>query len=291
MEILLSSSQPFDLELTLCCGQAFRWSKINGWWYGVIGDKAVKIRQQNEKLQFENATYEEVMRYFGLGDDLPLILTHIAKDEPMKRIIDALRGLRILRQDPWECLISYICATNKNIPAINRMLSNMARKLGVKTSLDGYDFHVFPSAEKLAKAGLKTLRECGLGYRATYVHEAAVKIHEEEIQLESLRSKKYEEAKRELMTLPGVGAKVADCVLLFSLEKLEAFPVDVWVKRALIRYYADHFDRKFIEKISHKQSLSKSEYERLSSFGRNYFGKYAGYAQEYIYHNERVSLY
>lgn len=291
MEIWLNSSKPFDLELTLCCGQAFRWSKIDGWWYGVIGEKAVKIRQQNEKLEFENATYETIIDYFGLRDNLPLILNCIAKDTLMKKIVNAFRGLRILRQDPWECLISYICATNKNIPAINRMLLNLTKKLGEKTSLDGYDFYTFPSAEKLAKAGLSTLIECGLGYRAKYIHETAVEILKGEIRLESLRSKNYEEAKRELMTLPGVGAKVADCVLLFSLEKLEAFPVDVWVKRALLRHYADHFDREIVEKISYKKSISNSEYERLSSFGRNYFGKYAGYAQEYLYHNERISLY
>ncbi|MCS7096135.1 MAG: 8-oxoguanine DNA glycosylase [Candidatus Bathyarchaeota archaeon] len=289
MEILLDPSQPFNLELTLCCGQAFRWSKIGGWWYGIIEEKAVKIRQRSEKLEFENATCEAILEYFGLRDNLPLILNHIAKDNIMKKIVSAFMGLRILRQKPWECLISYICATNKNIPAINQMLSNLARKLGEKTSLDGYSFYTFPSVEKLAKASLKTLTQCGLGYRAEYVHETAVKILNGEIELESLRSKGYEEAKSELMTLPGVGAKVADCVLLFSLGKLEAFPVDVWIKRALLGHYAEHFDREFVEKISCKRSLSKSEYEKLSYFGRNYFGKYAGYAQEYLYHNERIS--
>jgi len=289
-EIRLDDHQPFDLELTLRCGQTFRWSKIGDWWYGTVGDKVLKIRQAYGKLEFENASRKMVEEYFGLKDDLQEILRQIAKDQHMQRVVRTVKGLRILRQNPWECLVSYICATYKSIPAISRMLHCLCKKFGEKIFFDGYVFYTFPEAESLAKAGLADLAECGLGYRAKYVLETAKKVYSGELQVESLRFKGFEEARRELLILKGVGLKVADCVLLFSLEKLEAFPVDVWVKRALIRHYASHLDGNFIRKVASKRSLSIREYELLSSFGRNYFGKFAGYAQEYLYHFERQNF-
>ncbi|MEM3703886.1 MAG: DNA glycosylase, partial [Candidatus Bathyarchaeia archaeon] len=124
MRLMLEPSKPFDLELTLSCGQVFRWEKIGEWWYSVLNGKAVKVRQVGFSLEFKNAYSDFLRDYFGLNDDLPTILSQIAKDEHMKKAVKTLKGLRILRQDPWECLISYICATYKNIPAIKRMLFN-----------------------------------------------------------------------------------------------------------------------------------------------------------------------
>jgi N-glycosylase/DNA lyase len=207
----------------------------------------------------------------------------------MEKAVKTLKGLRILRQDPWECLIAYICATYKNIPAIKQMLFNIAKNFGEKKVLDGYMFYTFPTAEKLAKTNLKELAECGLGYRAKYVSETAKKVANGEVEIESLKEKSYEKARETLLTLRGVGLKVADCVSLFALEKLEAFPVDVWIKRAILKHYANHFEKEFIGKISLKKSLTKADYERLSLFGRNYFGVYAGYAQEYLFHFERIA--
>jgi len=132
------------------------------------------------------------------------------------------------------------------------------------------------------------LAECGLGYRTGYVSETAKRVYSGDFDLKKLRKISYEKARRELLNLPGVGLKVADCVSLFSLEKLEAFPVDVWIKRIILKYYSNNFEKKFIKKISLKKSLTRSEYERLSLFGRRYFGEYAGYAQEYLYHYERT---
>ncbi len=289
-EIKLDDYQPFDLESTLCCGQTFRWSKIGEWWYGTVGESVFKIRQAYGKLEFENASRKMVEEYFGLKDDLQEILRQIAKDQHMQKVVRTVKGLRILRQNPWECLISYICATYKNIPAISRMLHCLCKKFGDKVFFDGYAFYTFPEAESLAKAGLADLAECGLGYRAKYVLEAAKKVYSGELNVENLRVKGFEEARKELVSLKGVGLKAADCVLLFSLEKLEAFPVDVWVKRALIRHYASHFDGNFLRRIVSKSSLTIREYELLSSFGRNYFGKFAGYAQEYLYHFERQNF-
>jgi len=202
--------------------------------------------------------------------------------------IEAFKGLRILRQDPWECLISYICATYKNISAIKQMLSNLSKKFGDKIYLDEHYFYAFPTPQRLAKATAEELAKCGLGYRAKYVFETAKMVYENNFEVKSLRKLSYEKAKEELLNFPGAGLKVADCVLLFSLGKLEAFPVDVWIKHVILKYYESYFPNEFIRKISGKKSLTSSEYKELNLFGRRYFGDYAGYAQEYLYHYERT---
>jgi N-glycosylase/DNA lyase len=288
MKIRLNALVPFDLGFTLCCGQAFRWNKLGEWWYGVVGEYVFKIRQTGNVLEFENINVKFIRNYFGLDDDLPKILSQISKDAHIMQAVEAFKGLRILRQDPWECLISYICATYKNIQAIKQMLSNLSKKFGDKIRFDGYDFYAFPTPERLAKATAQELAKCGLGYRAKYVSETAKMVYENGFEFESLMKIAYGRAKEELLNFPGVGLKVADCVLLFSLGKLEAFPVDVWIRRVILRYYAEHFPTGLIKKISEKRSLSDSEYGRLSLFGREYFGEYAGYAQEYLYHYERM---
>jgi N-glycosylase/DNA lyase len=288
MELQLSKLCPFNLDFTLCCGQAFRWNKRGEWWYGVVREKVFKIRQIGNKLEFESADADFVKEYFGLHDDLPRIFSQVTKDKYIEAAVKKFKGLRILRQDPWECLISYICATYKNIPAIRQMLFNLSKKLGDKTVFDGLDFYTFPTPAKLAEVNMKELAECGLGYRARYISETAKMVHENGFRLEDLRKTSYEKARKEMLDFLGVGLKAADCVLLFSSGKLEAFPVDVWIKRIIIKHYASHFPTGFIMKISSKNSLTNSEYERLNLFGRSYFGNYAGYAQEYLYHFERT---
>ncbi|MEM3700662.1 MAG: DNA glycosylase [Candidatus Bathyarchaeia archaeon] len=288
MKIWLNPSCLFNLDVTLCCGQAFRWDKHSGWWYGVVGGKVLKIRQIDDLLEFENADADFVKNYFGLNDNLPHILSEISKDENIKKAVKMFNGLRITRQNPWECLISYICATYKNISAIKQMLFNLSKKFGEEIHFEGQKFYTFPTPEGLAKAAIQELASCGLGYRVRYVAETAKVVYENHFDLESLRNMSYEKARKELLKFSGIGLKVADCVLLFSLGKLEAFPVDVWIKRAILKYYANHFPKEFIWKISSKKSLSNAEYEKLNLFGRKYFGEYAGYAQEYLYHYERT---
>jgi N-glycosylase/DNA lyase len=288
MELQLSNLCPFNLDFTLGCGQAFRWNKRGEWWYCVVREKVFKIRQSDNKLEFENADISFVKDYFGLRDDLPEIFSNITKDKHIRAAVKKFKGLRILSQDPWECLVSYICATYKNIPAIRQMLFNLSKKFGDKTIFDGLDFYTFPTPAKLAEVNMKELAECGLGYRARYISETAKMVHENGFRLEDLRKTSYEKARKEMLDFLGVGLKAADCVLLFSSGKLEAFPVDVWIKRIIIKHYASHFPTGFIMKISSKNSLTNSEYERLNLFGRSYFGNYAGYAQEYLYHFERT---
>jgi len=288
MKIRLNPSCPFNLNATLCCGQAFRWNKQGEWWYGIVRENAFKIRQIGNDLEFENVEMDFVKSYFGLYDDFPKILLQISEDKHIKRAVETFKGLRILRQDPWECLISYICATYKNISAIKQMLSNLCKKFGDRIYFDGYDSYTFPTPERLAKATTEELAKCGLGYRAKYISKTAKMVYENRYEFEGLRKIAYEKAKEELLNFPGVGLKVADCVLLFSLGKLQAFPVDVWIKRVILKYYASYFPNEFIRKISGKKLLTSSEYKKLNLFGQRYFGDYAGYAQEYLYHYERI---
>ena len=248
---------PFNLDVTLCCGQVFRWERKGDWWYGVAADKAFKIRQANAELEFANVDEKFVTHYFGLEDDLRKIRDKIGRDEHIKKALQTFWGLRIVRQDPWECLVSYICATYKSIAAIKQMLLKLSKKFGERVALDGCDFYTFPTPDKLAKATASSLATCGLGYRAKYVLETSKRICESNFDLESLRKMSYPQAKETLLSFSGVGSKVADCVLLFSLGKLEAFPVDVWVKRAILNHYADQFPKEFIQKMSCEQIVQQ----------------------------------
>jgi N-glycosylase/DNA lyase len=279
---------PFNLDVTLCCGQVFRWDRKGSWWYGVVGDQAFKVRQTSTELEFVGADEKLVVRYFGLDDDLQKISAKIGRDQHIRKALNAFWGLRIIRQEPWECLISYICATYKNIPAIRHMLLSLSRKFGEKTVFDGCDFFTFPTAETLASASEKRLADCGLGYRARYVLETSKRIFENDFGPERLRQLPYEQAKKQLCRLAGVGPKVADCVLLFSLGKTEAFPVDRWVERVILNHYAHELAPELAQKLAQTDGLTSSDYAKLNTFGRRYFGEYAGYAQEYLYHYERT---
>ena len=288
MEIQLDRSKvPFSLEHTLTCGQLFRWEKFGDWWYGVVEDKVVKIRQIAGKLMFqafpEKINGEFIKNYFRLDDNLPFILSQINKDEHIRKAIQGCPGLRICRQEPWECLVSYICATYKNIPAIKNMILNLSKRFGNKVTFNGHDFYTFPKPSDLAHASIEEVRSCKLGFRAERVLETSKILDCGELDLEDLEKMDYAKAKQELLSMPGVGQKVADCVLLFSLDKLEAFPVDIWIKRVVLEFYSSYFERSFIKRVSGKSSIAPREYEAISSFGREYFGKYAGYAQEYFF--------
>ena len=293
MEIELNKlANPFSLDHTLDCGQLFRWEKRSNWWYGVVAERVIKIKQDNERLLFqffpETRNHNFIKNYLRLDDDLTVILSMINKDEHMNKAISRFYGLRLCRQEPWECLVSYLCATYKSIPAIKKMINNISRCFGKKMTFDGIDFYTFPKPEQLAHINPKHLRCCGLGFRTDRVLETAKLVDSGKLSLEHLKRIEYSKAKRELLDLPGVGQKVADCVLLFSLEKLEAFPIDVWMKRATTTFYACHFDSSFIKRVAEKGSITSKEYQTISSFGRRYFGMYAGYAQEYLFHYLRT---
>ncbi|WP_455369818.1 DNA-3-methyladenine glycosylase family protein, partial [[Eubacterium] cellulosolvens] len=196
------------------------------------------------------------------------------------------------RQDPWECLISYVCSRNCKIMMINRMLCDLSRNLGEKVTWGNYIDYCFPSPEKISKSKLNELSRCRFRFgktQANEIREIAKIVNSKELDFEEVKKLPYPEAKIKLMSVGhGIGNKVADCVLLFSLDKMESFPVDVWIARALVELYSQKFDSKLINKIRRKQNLTPKEYKLLSDFGRQHFGKYAGYAQEYIYHWKRL---
>lgn len=278
----------FDLDFSLCCGQVFRWKKIDGWWYGVAGDKIVKIRQCGTELEFTGVDETFVRYYFGLDDDLAQITQSVNKDPHIGAALERFKGLRLVRQDPWACLVGFICSTNKNIAAIEHMLNKISERFGEKRSFECKNFFLFPTAETLADISETQLMECSLGYRAKFVRETAEKVVNEKIDLNALKQASYLEARSKLLDFCGVGPKVADCVLLFSLEKTEAFPVDVWVKRVILNYYAEKFPIEVVQKMRRHNSLTNGEYQKIGDFARSYFGRYAGYAQEYLYHFERT---
>lgn len=280
---------PLNLDVTLCCGQVFRWEKRREWWYGVVGSRVLKVRQDEDVLDFQNVEAGFVRHYFSLDHDLQRIGREIGKDSHVKAALKQFWGLRLIRQEPWECLISFICATYKSVAAIRQMLLRLTTRFGEKTVYEGNEFYAFPTPERLARATLQDLEGCGLGYRSKYVQETSKRIHGDKYELDTLRRMPYEQAKRELCQFPGVGSKVADCVLLFSLGRLDAFPVDVRVKRMILRNYSEHFQEVFVKRLAKEESFSSSEYERICGFGRSYFGRYAGYAQEYLYHYERTN--
>jgi N-glycosylase/DNA lyase len=281
-------TKPFSLHYTLSCGQVFRWEKPRECWYGIVGGNIVKIRQDGNILIFQ--TYPEdlgakfVARYFRLNDDLPQILRDIGRDEYIERAIREFFGLRLTRQDPWECLISYICATYANIPRIKDMIQRLSKAFGMEIPFEGRVYYAFPTWESLAKATLKDLLDCKLGYRAKYVLRTTKKMKENRFGLENLRELSYDEGQRRLLHLYGVGPKVAECVLLFSQDKLEAFPVDIWVKRVIRDYYRHRLPQDI---FLGGEGLSLKESRLIRAFGRRYFGAFAGYAQEYLYYYYR----
>jgi N-glycosylase/DNA lyase len=287
MKITLNpTTTPFSLDYTLQCGQVFRWKKQDNWWYGIVTDKALKIKQNHNALEFEGANRDFIEKYFRLDDPLPLILQKISKDKHIKNAVRNFHGLRLIRQDPWECLISYVCATNKNIPAIKNMIDNLTKQFGNQTAFDGYLFHTFPEPRSLASASIEELTRCKLGFRAKSVLKTAKQVDNKNASFVELEKMPYEIAKKELLKLAGVGDKVADCVLLFSLNKLEAFPVDVWMKKTIIENYRGYFGDASLKALE-KKALTPRQYREVGSFAREYFGVYAGYAQQYLFHHER----
>lgn len=291
MELKLNHrSSPFDLASTLECGQLFRWQQIDGWWYGVTESAVFKVHQEDNVLDFEGVDVGSIRDYFRLDDNLPAITSEISRDALIEQAVQAFLGLRLVRQNPWECLVSYICATCKNIPAIKNMILRLSERFGEKLAYENHCFYTFPEPRRLADATLDGLRSCGLGYRAKPIREVATLADSENVDFDWLEEASYQEARSTLQRLPGVGSKVADCVLLFSLEKLEAFPVDRWMKRVILEHYAERFEDRFLTMARDKTSLSQKEYDNISSFARDYFGPYAGYAQEYLFYFARRKM-
>ncbi len=267
--ITLSQDQPFDLGLTLSCGQVFRWEYEEGIWNGIVGESPIRISQKGCELTFDGADPDMICAYFQLEEDLSSILSAIDRDPLIHGAISRCRGLRVIRQPAWECLASYIIATNSNIPAIRRRISLLCRCYGDPVATRSGEVFTFPSPDTIAGAEPCRIAECRLGYRAPYLKETARVLAKDPDWETRLRHLPYEKARRELLSLKGVGRKVADCVLLFAFGHMEAFPVDVWIQRILRSCYPG--------------GEALRTYDQCSHFGRSCYGMYAGYAQEYLF--------
>ena len=271
---LRTDLDPLDLAKTLGCGQTFRWRVLpDGSWRGPLDDQLVVLsKSANSKLRIRAEPGREdavrlVREHLRADDDIGSIQNSLRLMDPvLGNGMRGLKGLRLVKIDEWECLVSFALATYANIPRISKMIETLAMRYGDPIA-DGV--HRFPTRSRLADASESELRGCGLGYRAAYIRAIAEDLTDD--RLESMKDMEFEELRDALKELPGVGDKVADCVALFGFGRLEAFPIDVWIERALARLY-------------HR----KGTYQRLREFASRRFGPYAGYAQEYLYYNERA---
>ncbi|MGL4739056.1 MAG: DNA-3-methyladenine glycosylase family protein [Cellulosilyticaceae bacterium] len=277
--VMLQHLNHFHIGQILESGQVFRFDKISDVSYLLIAkNKIIKLTQQPEStaVLVHNSTHGEVEEiwydYFDLETDYKQITTTLAaKDEYMKQAIAFGEGIRILRQDPWEMLISFIVSQNKGIPHIKQCLQNLSEAFGdALPEIDGqaHHYYTFPTPQQLATASEEALRACKVGFRAPYIIDACQKITQEQINLNDLYTLSAEEARAELMTIKGVGPKIADCILLFAYGKAEVFPTDVWIKRVIEGLYFNGEDTKL---------------PIIQQFAKDYFGDLAGYAQQYLF--------
>ncbi len=232
--VYIDDVKNFDLAMTLDCGQAFRWKEDNGVWSGVAFGKRLKISKENESIVFFDTSKEDFENiwsdYFDFSRDYGKIIDDIKSDEILKKASDFGYGIRILNQEPFETLCSFIISQNNNIPRIKGIIDRLCKKYGQKIDDDLYSF---PDAETLSKLTANDLSDIRMGFRAKYIIDASKKVASGEVNLSDLFSLDTDTARTELMRIKGVGPKVADCTLLFSLKHFDAFPKDVWIKRAV----------------------------------------------------------
>ena len=252
--------QPINLPHTLDSGQIFRYEKTEAGFRIHHGQHSFTV---SNDFQVEGIAASKATSFFRLDDDYTKILQSIDKEQSIHDAIKQYTGLRLLRQDPWECTVSFLCSSATNIPRIKRDLNNIARTFGEQKD----SFHTFPKIGEIDN--LQKLQECGTGFRAKYIY--AVNNTVTNSFFSKLKRLKYEDAKEKLMELSGIGPKVADCILLFSLDHLSAFPIDTWMQKVLTENY----------------NRRKKTYNHLSQFARNHFRQNAGYAQQFLYHWKR----
>jgi len=281
------SAPDFDLAMTLNSGQVFHWQKAGNGFIGAIGNNPLYIEQRGQVLN-ARGTGEEldgfkpsslpqlVSNYFALDHPLAQICASFPADPIMTAARDFCRGLRIIRQPKWECLATFICSSMKQVAHIRQISAALRNRFGDQREIGGCVLHTFPSAQQIARASEKQLRECALGYRARNLRATAQVVSSGQCNLEAWSALPDAELREHLCALPGVGAKIANCVMLFAYDRLRAFPIDVWIERVLRQHY---FARR--KKMTARQ---------LRAFCETYFGEHAGYAQQYLFHHARVTM-
>lgn len=276
----------FNLKYTLDCGQCFRWDKLYEndddkynpiyEYIGVISDRVVNIRQEGNSIYInsdkEDNLKEVIYQYFDLYTDYESLEKQISKvDNNIDIAVQNTTGIRILNQPIFETIISYIISSNNNISRIRKSVKAISTKYGTSTFFENKEYYLFPSIEQLALADIDNLLECGVGFRARYIIHTVQKILEEPKYIDKLKELSTAEVKEKLMKLNGIGPKVSDCIMLFSLNRREVFPIDVWIKRIMERIYF------------HKDMSLKE----IESFAKDKFGSNSGIIQQHLFYNVR----
>jgi N-glycosylase/DNA lyase len=279
----------FNPEISINSGQMFLWKKYKNSWYGTYGNHILKFTIADNKVEFcSTPRFDNWERFiFRLDDNIQDIFTNFSNDAILVKLLKKYRGLRLIRQDPYQCMISFACSSNTNISMIRMMLKKLSMKFGIKKEVDNQIFFTFPTMRNLYKASINELCSCSVGYRAKAIKSIAEKIVTGVLTIDELYRSKYNEARKILTSIYGIGNKVADCILLFSLEKTEAFPIDVWMGRAIFMYYKRLIDNRNVTFMNANKKLSDNQYSILSDIMRDHFGKYGGYAQQYLFYHIR----
>ena len=282
-EYILENCKSFELEHIFECGQCFRWNEQkDGSYTGVFRNNVINVKKQDEKIFFKGICEEnikdECIKYFDLNTNYDNIKSKLSNvDNYLKTSIEYGEGIRILNQDLWETLISFIISANNNIPRIKGIIERISKSYGEKIVWDKAEYYTFPTPQELSRASVEDLRNIGLGFRDVRVYETTKIINENPNKLKELEDEKdVNKLREELLKFPGVGPKVADCVMLFStLKKLEVFPIDVWVRRVMNELYIKNDD---------ETKINKKEIEELA---KTKYGNLAGIAQQYLFYWRR----
>lgn len=280
---VINNCTTFELKDIFECGQCFRWNKEqDGSYIGVVNNNVIKVTKNDNEVTFksvgEDKLEELVTYYFDLNRDYEEIKEQLSKiDDNMKQSIEYGKGIRILNQDLWETIISFIISANNNIPRIKGIIDRISKAYGKEIVFENKSYYTFPTIDELSKASIEDLRKLGLGFRDIRVYETTKIIKEKQVDLDYLsKEKNFNKVRDILLTLPGVGPKVADCILLFSsLKRWEAFPIDVWVRRVMNELYIGNEDETKVK----KEQIEKIAYEK--------FGSLAGIAQQYLFYWKR----
>jgi N-glycosylase/DNA lyase len=263
----------FDLARTLDSGQVFHWEKCGAGYAGTIGSTGAYVEQRRNRFLFNGTTAKVIENYFALDHPLAEICRSFPTDPAMCAARDFCRGLRIIRQPRWECLATFITSSMKQVTHIRQISRALRTQYGKRQRVMDYEVHSFPTPQRIAKLTEQDLWACALGYRAKNLLATARLVTSGDVNLKQWSELSNESLRARLCDLPGVGAKVANCVMLFAYERLRAFPIDVWIERILKQNY---FPRK--RKVTATQ---------LRAFCETYFGEHGGYAQQYLFHHAR----
>lgn len=275
----MKKNESFEPVHIFECGQCFRWNKQKDNSYtGIFKNNVINVKKEDDKIIFTGNCNDDIKTictdYFDLNQNYENIKTKLSKiDKYLENSIKYGNGIRILRQDLWETLISFIISANNNIPRIKTIIERISKKYGKKIIFQNEEYYTFPKPEDLANATVQDLRSLGLGFRDIRVYETVQKTLRKEINLQELeKEKNIETLRNALLEIPGVGPKVADCIMLFSLKKYEVFPVDVWVRRVISELYFNNIEQK-------PQTIQK--------FAKEQYGDLAGLAQQYLFYWRR----